>query len=109
VPRLLQDALLANGVRPDQIDLIPEEPAAVSHILAMARPGDLLLILADQVSRTWKQVINFRSENAAPVERPSRPVVMAPPVVPELLVGEYAALVRDERGVRLAREPEEED
>ncbi len=109
VPRLLQDALLANGVRPDQIDVLPEEPAAVSHILAMARPGDLVLIFADQVSRTWKQVINYRSEATAPVERPPQPVVVAPPPVPEPLVSEYASLIRDERGVRLAREPEEED
>jgi cyanophycin synthetase len=109
VPRLLRDALLANGVRPDQIDMIPEEPASVSHVLAMARPGDLLLILADQVSRTWKQVINFRSEGTAPVERAPQPVVVTPPAVPEPLVSEYASLVRDERGVRLAREPEEED
>jgi cyanophycin synthetase len=107
VPRMLQDGLLANGVRPDQIDLIPEEPAAVSHVLAMARPGDLLLIFADQVSRTWKQVVNFRSEGLAQPERPREPVVITPTVVPEPSIAEYATLVRDERGVRLAREEED--
>jgi len=107
VPRMLQDTLLANGVQPEQIDLIPEEPASVNHLLAMARPGDLLLIFADQVSRTWKQVINFRSEGAAPAERPRTPVVVTPPVVPETQLSEYATLVRDERGVRLAREDDD--
>ncbi len=108
VPRMLQDTLLANGVRPDQIDVIPEEPAAVGHLLAMARPGDLLLIFADQVSRTWKQVINFRSEAAPLPERPREPVTLAPsPPRPEPVLSEYATLVRDERGVRLAREDED--
>jgi cyanophycin synthetase len=107
VPRMLQDALLANGVRPDQIDVISDEPGAVAHLLAMARPGDLLLIFADQVSRTWKQVINFRSESQAPVERPRESVVVSPTVPPEPLLSEYATLVRDERGVRLAKEEED--
>jgi cyanophycin synthetase len=104
---MLQDALLANGVRPDQIDVISDEPGAVAHLLAMARPGDLLLIFADQVSRTWKQVINFRSESQAPVERPRESVVVSPTVPPEPLLSEYATLVRDERGVRLAKEEED--
>jgi cyanophycin synthetase len=107
VPRMLRDSLLANGVQPEQIDLMAEEPAAVSHLLAMARPGDLLLIFADQVSRTWKQVINFRSEGAPVAERPRPHLVVPPPAMPEPQLSEYATLVRDERGVRLAREDED--
>ncbi len=107
VPRMLQDTLLANGVQPEQIDVIIEEPDAVAHVLAMARPGDLLLIFADQVVRTWKQVINFRSEGKAPVEKPSTHVVVTPPTVPEPQLSEFASLVRDERGVRLAKEDED--
>jgi len=107
VPKLLCDTLLANGVRPEQIDVIPEEPIAVSHVLGMARPGDLLLIFADQVTRTWKQVVNFRSEGAAaPVERSARPVLLETSTS-EPAWRESDALVRDERGVRLARETED--
>jgi cyanophycin synthetase len=107
VPKLLCDTLLAHGVRPEQIDVIPEEPIAVSHVLGMARPGDLLLIFADQVTRTWKQVVNFRSEGAAaPVERSARPVLLETSTS-EPAWRESDALVRDERGVRLARETED--
>jgi cyanophycin synthetase len=73
----------------------------------MARPGDLLLIFADQVTRTWKQVVNFRSEGAAaPVERSARPVLLETSTS-EPAWRESDALVRDERGVRLARETED--
>jgi cyanophycin synthetase len=104
---MLQDALLANGVTPDQIDLIIDELAAVNHVLTMARPGDLLLIFADQVVRTWKQVINFRPEGTPAAEKPRENVVLSLPAVPEPQLSEYATLVRDERGVRLAREDDD--
>lgn len=107
VPKLLCDSLLANGVKPEQIDVIPDEPTAVAHVLGMARPGDLLLVFADQVQRTWKQVVNFHSETSpAPAERTSRPVLLeTTPMEPAWRDGD--ALVRDERGVRLARETED--
>ncbi len=108
VPKLLCDTLLAHGVKPEQIDMIPEEPTAVSHVLGMARPGDLLLIFADQVQRTWKQVVNFHSDTSpAPAERISRPVLLEATAPEPATWRESDALVRDERGVRLARETED--
>ena len=108
VPKLLCDTLLAHGVKPEQIDMIPEEPTAVSHVLGMARPGDLLLIFADQVQRTWKQVVNFHSDTSpAPAERVSRPVLLEATAPEPATWRENDALVRDERGVRLARETED--
>jgi cyanophycin synthetase len=107
VPHMLRDALIASGVSPDRIEVIPEEPTAVATALAMGQPDDLLLIFADQPVRTWKQVIQFRPDAQAPVERISRPVFVEVPQVPALPLGESDALVRDERGVRLARETED--
>lgn len=109
VPRMLAETLRAQGVPPAQIEIIPEEPVAVDRVLQLARPGDLLLIFADQVSRTWKQVVNFRPESATPVERAPRPVPVEPPPPAEPLPADLESLVRDERGVRIAREPEAED
>jgi cyanophycin synthetase len=109
VPIMLRDALLAAGVPHEQVTLIPDEEEAVARSLEMARPGDLVLIFADAINRTWKQVIGFRPENGAPAERTPAAVVMEPPSVPEPVIGESDALVRDERGVRLARGPELED
>jgi len=70
VPQLLRDALVATGVPPEQILVIPEEQAAVEAGLREAEAGDLLLIFGDAITRTWKQVIQFRPD-AAPrvVER----------------------------------------
>lgn len=106
---MLEKTLLANGVKPEQIEVIPDEEVAVDRILQMARPGDLLLIFGDAISRTWKQVVNFRPESAAPAERAVRPALTEPPPMTEPLPTDYESLVRDERGVRIAREPEAED
>jgi cyanophycin synthetase len=107
VPRMLRDALLANGVRGDQIELIPDEPTAVSAVLTQARRDDLVLCFTDQITRTWKQVTQFRPNDSAAAERSSRPVFVEVPEVSEPVFGDSEQVVRDERGVRLARESED--
>ena len=55
----------------EQILVIPDEQTAIDAALREAQPGDLLLIFADAITRTWKQVIQFRPEAPARlVERP---------------------------------------
>jgi cyanophycin synthetase len=39
--------------------VIPDEAQAVDGALAMARPGDLVLLFADALTRTWNQVTHF--------------------------------------------------
>jgi cyanophycin synthetase len=109
VPKLLRDGLLASGVPADRIDVLPDEREAHEHALRLAQPGDLVLLFADALTRTWKQVINFRSDAPpSPVER-TRPAPLAAPELPPVEVPSLNgdALVRDERGVRLARETED--
>jgi len=105
VPHLLRDALLAAGVTAEQILVIPDEQAAIDTALREAQPGDLLLVFADAITRSWKQVIQFRPEAPAKlVERPRtsrpEPVPVAAPLVDE----GRREFVRDTRGVWLARE-----
>jgi len=84
----------------------------------MGQPGDLLLIFADALVRSWKQIIKFKPEGAAAPQPPPPP----PPLSVGLeasadgsaRAGEAAGvpfsldgLIRDERGVRFA--PEAED
>jgi cyanophycin synthetase len=106
VPQLLRQALIDNGVPAGQIEVIPDEQAAVDAALREAEAGDLLLIFADAITRSWKQVIQFRPD-AAPRqgERPrsSRPEPV-PAMVTPLLEDQRREFVRDSRGVRLARE-----
>ena len=111
VPRRLRDALIAEGVSPDRIELIIREPDAIDHGIKICGPGDLLLLFVDQVTRSWKQVIyagGRRPDEEAP--RPAAPVVTspAPPAAPAPSLASLN-LVRDERGVRLAGANEEAD
>ncbi|HEV7366784.1 MAG TPA: cyanophycin synthetase [Gemmatimonadales bacterium] len=110
VPQLLRQALMDNGVPADQIEVIPDEQTAVDAALREAEAGDLLLIFADAITRSWKQVIQFRPD-AAPRQagrpRSSRPEPM-PSLVAPLLEDRRREFVRDSRGVRLAREEQED-
>jgi cyanophycin synthetase len=102
----LREALLANGVRADQIVVIPDEQAAVDAALREAEAGDLLLIFGDAITRSWKQVIQFQPDSAPrPLERPrtSRPEPVMATAAPAL-EDRRREFVRDSRGVRLARE-----
>jgi cyanophycin synthetase len=104
VPQLLREALMANGVQDEQIVVIPDELSAIDAALREAEAGDLLLIFADAITRSWKQVIQFRPDAAPPsAERPrrSRP---EPVLASVLLEDRRREFVRDSRGVRLARE-----
>ena len=126
VPMMLRETLLEQGVDSSAIDVIPEEPPALDAALRMARKDDVLLAFGDQVERCWAQITGFRpggqpgrEDTAAGSEtgaggRARRKGSPEPPAedVPggggriEMLEGE--SLIRDERGVRLAREEEED-
>src|SRR5215210_4957134 len=105
VPKLLQKALLEHGVAAERISIIPDEAAAVDAALREGRPGDLVLIFADAITRSWKQVIQFRPDAAAlPSERTriSEPE-MAMAGVTSSMDDKRREFVRDTRGVRIAR------
>jgi len=115
VPELLRDALVANGVEAERITLIPDEQESIAAALEMSAADDLLLIFGDNVPRCWKQIIYFNRDpgaDEAKAESAPLPPAYAPPPA-DLPAGEAieegAKMVRDERGVRLAREPEDAD
>ncbi len=106
VPQLLREALVANGVPAEQILVIPSEEAATDTALREADPGDLILIFGDAITRTWKQVIQFRPEAEPPPaerRRVSRPEPAMAALAP-VLEDRRREFVRDSRGVRIARE-----
>jgi cyanophycin synthetase len=109
VPNLLREALLANGVPPEQIVMIPDEQAATDAALREAQAGDLLLLFADAITRSWKQVIQYQPEAPAKVVervRASRPEP-APAVTASLFEDGRREFVRDNRGVWLPREADD--
>jgi len=108
VPRLLERALVESGVPATHIDVIPNEIEALDRILRIARPGDLLLCFIDKIERSWSQVAQFRPD-LPPGPRAERDDAHAVdmPDVPEPTVGSMEEVIRDERGVRLAREQDD--
>lgn len=107
IPEILKAGLIANGVSEDAISVIPSEVEAVDAGLAMATQGDLLVIFGDETARCWKQIIYFNSgENLDAKE----PAVTPPPVSEDFedLFDRDQAVIRDERGVRLARDVSED-
>jgi cyanophycin synthetase len=111
VPRIQAQALRELGVPDDAISVIPDEQEAIDAALRMGASGDLLLVFADALARSWKQITKFRStrgpaEPAPPVATrapaTAEPATAAPAEAPPELALE--GLLRDERGLRMAPE-----
>ena len=111
VPGMIAATLKASGVDAKRITIIPEEQEAVEAALRMARAGDLLLVFGDEITRCWKQIIHFTPDGALrPVTAEfavPRPAAAPSAPTAELVQREMGSLVRDERGVRLARESDD--
>ena len=102
---MLHETLLANGVESAQVQIIPDEQEAIDAALGMGHPGDVVLIFVDAIARGWKQVTRFQPEAGMAPEKP-RPAYVELPVVAEPVMLDME-LVRDERGVRIARDADD--
>jgi len=111
VPRMLHGQLKKAGIDEDCIEVIADESQAVEAALGMAEEGDLVVIFGDDIVRCWKQVAQHRVDGLdAPADKPNKPVPGFVEPDPEAFTLEPGAeLVRDERGVRIARVEEESD
>jgi cyanophycin synthetase len=104
VPRIIARALRDAGVDEAAIKIIPDEQLAIDAALRMGQPGDLVLVFADALARSWKQITKFQSlgempKPAAPAEAPARDAALD-----ETLYAVMEGAVRDERGLHLERE-----
>jgi cyanophycin synthetase len=124
VPRIQAQALRAAGVPEDAISIIPDEREAIDAALRMGAAGDLLLIFADALARSWKQITKFKT-SVTPMARAPSPAQesapthngansgLQPPAAEPIPLMEAGArlnlegLIRDERGIRMA--PESDD
>ena len=107
VPQMIKAELIRQGVDEAAITVIPNELDAVEAGLEMAEAGDLLVVLGDDSARCWKQIIYFNTdedETAAedPTPAPTESVEF------EVVFDTDQLLIRDERGVRLARDVSED-
>ncbi|HOU65244.1 MAG TPA: cyanophycin synthetase, partial [Thermomonas sp.] len=104
VPRIIARALEAAGVDASAISMIPDEQEAVDAALRMGQPGDLLVVFADALVRTWKQIIRFKPEGEMQTSTARAEVPTLETTLDEQLVAAMEGVVRDERGLRFERE-----
>ncbi|MEM7360553.1 MAG: cyanophycin synthetase [Pseudomonadota bacterium] len=112
IPQMLKATLLEEGVDESAIQIIPSEEEAVDKGLEDCEPGDLLVILGDEITRCWKQIVHFNEgEERPPVEeKPSQdfPEKLYEPVETKFELAAGQSLVQDDRGVRLVVERDED-
>ena len=101
---MLKNKLLEGGISSDAIEVIPNEQEATARALEMAESGDLVLILADMIKRTWKQIIYFNSGARIEDATGKAPATIALPEVEGFRFDDELEIISDERGVRLARD-----
>lgn len=107
VPQMMRNALIENGVDSGKVVVITDEQEAVEAGLSMAREGDLVVVFGDNVIRCWKQIIYFGGENAEEQVGSGDTKPMVTQAFEDLLTDDQK-LVSDGRGVRLAREEDED-
>lgn len=106
IPQMLKAGLIASGVSEDAITINPDEQKAVATGLEMAEEKDLLVVIGDNVTRCWKQIIHFGGEEGStPKEQPVRS--MPAPVFQDV-IDDTQTVISDERGVRIARDDHED-
>ncbi|MFT5501125.1 MAG: cyanophycin synthetase, partial [Woeseiaceae bacterium] len=96
--------LLECGVDSNCIEVIADEQESTSKALRMACPGDLILILADNVKRSWKQIIYFNSEAKADDSAKKSVASIDLPETDGFSFDDDMEIISDERGVRIAKE-----
>ena len=107
IPKMLQSTLKAAGIKDKSIDVIPDEFEAVEHSLRLARPDDLLVIFGDEITRCWKQIINFdprMNGKTKALPGKTKPEKNQTQQEEDFVLNKSQRLIRDERGVRLAKE-----
>lgn len=112
VPNLLRQGLMDNGISGDNIEVIPDEVDAIEAALNSCHEGDLLVVLGDDISRSWKQITKFGGDVPA-VEKEEAPSSDFPeklyePVEHKFELNEGQRLVKDDRGVRIVVDDDEE-
>ncbi len=110
VPELIKQGLLKAKVDPNKIITVLSEVESIEYGLTIAKPHDLLVILADDVKRCWKQITKFNSENKTvdkKIETKKHQITIKPTLSKEISALLSAGVVIDERGARVVSTDEE--
>lgn len=111
IPQMLAAQLKEEGVAHFAIQIIPDEQTAITAGLEASGEGDLLIVLGDNISRCWKQIVHFNEEEKRDVtDEPSQdfPEKLFEPVEHKYELGAGQKIVSDDRGVRIVMDHDEE-
>lgn len=113
VPQMLKDALLEAGIDEAAIQVIPSESDAVEAGLNSCNAGDLIVVLGDNITRCWKQIVHFNEDGHKTIETNETasqefPEKLYEPVENKFELQDGARIVQDDRGVHIVVEREEE-
>ncbi|OFA30418.1 cyanophycin synthetase [Glaciecola punicea] len=113
VPQLLKASLMAAGVDEANIQVIPSEVDAIDAGLTSCQSGDLLVVLGDNITRCWKQIVHFNEDGDKTIlegEKPSQdfPEKLFEYVEHKFELQEGSRLVQDERGVHIVVDRDED-
>lgn len=113
VPELIKRTLMEAGVDESNIEVIPSEEDGVEAGLNSCRADDLLIVLGDNITRCWKQIVHFNNAsevtekgNSAPSQ--DYPEKLFAPVENKFELQEGQRIVQDDRGVHIVVERDEE-
>ncbi|MEM7562045.1 MAG: cyanophycin synthetase [Pseudomonadota bacterium] len=110
IPQLVRKYLIEEGIDDANITVLPDENEAIQYALDNADEGDLLVITADDLTKAWKQIINWNNDGEESKEIIPGTKVFVPEKAKRVVLDQDEALIIDERGVRLAHsDPEDGD
>ncbi len=99
-----KNRLLEAGISADQIEVIPDEQEATLRALEFAETGDLVLVLGDNTTRAWKQIIYFNSGARVADPGKKKTTSIELPDAGDFELADDLEIISDERGVRIARD-----
>ena len=101
---MMKNRLLEAGISADQIEVIPDEQEATLRALEFAETGDLVLVLGDNTTRAWKQIIYFNSGARVANPGKKKTASIELPDNDDFELADDLEIISDERGVRIARD-----
>tara|TARA_B110000977_G_C10822595_1_gene394838 strand:- start:92 stop:670 length:579 start_codon:yes stop_codon:yes gene_type:complete len=110
IPEMIRNQLIAEGVDKSAIEIIADEKASVARALEFCDVGDLLVVFGDDITRCWKQIIHFKADGSArEIESHKKDSSEGTELVEHFELADGQSLIRDERGVRIAKIDEGDD
>lgn len=110
IPEMIKAQLIEDGVNKNAIEVISDEKESVARALDFCGAGDLLVVFGDDITRCWKQIIHFKTEGSDfKTESQNEGSGEVVEEVEHFELSDGQSLIRDDRGVRIAKTEEGDD